>query len=85
MLESNSRICSDLSTDGIYDRQCVQLRRACSVGASPTGEEVRTPLAWIALVEETKLMKPIDKALARRVSKSPGRNASEPIGGPESL
>ena len=51
------------------------------MGASPTGEEVRTPVAWIASVEETKLMKPIDKALARRVSKSPGRNVSEPTGG----
>ena len=26
-------------------------------------------------------MKPIDKALVRRVSKSPGRNVSEPTGG----
>ena len=55
------------------------------MGVNPIGEEVRNPVAWIASVEETKLMKPIDKALARRVSKSPGRNASEPIGGPESL
>jgi Rhodopirellula transposase DDE domain len=34
---------------------------------------------------ETELLKPIDKAIFRMVSKSPGRNASEPIGGLESL
>jgi hypothetical protein len=41
----------------------------------------QNPVAWIASVEETKPMKPIDKALVRRVSKSPGRNVSEPTGG----
>ena len=51
------------------------------MGVSPTGEEVRIPVARIASVEETKPMKPIDKALVRRVSKSPGRNVSEPTGG----
>ena len=70
---------------GINGWECVQLRWACSVGTSPTGEEVRIPVAWIASVEETKLMKPIDKALVRRVSKSPGRNVSEPTGGLESF
>ena len=67
--------------DGVSDSQCVQLRQACSVGVSPIGEEVRIPVAWIASVEETKPVKPIDKALVRRVSKSPGRNVSEPTGG----
>ncbi len=61
--------------------QCVQLRLACSVGVSPTGARARSPVAWIASVEETKLMKPIDKAVFGTVSESPGRNASEPIGG----
>ena len=37
------------------------------------------------MVEETKLMKPTDKAILGMVSKLPGRNASEPIGGPEKL
>ena len=32
-------------------------------------------------MEETKLVKPTDKAILRMVSESPGRNASEPIGG----
>ena len=77
--------CRDSNTDGFFGRQCVQLRRACSVGVSPTGEEVRIPVAWIVSVEETKPMKPIDKALARRVSKSPGRNVSEPTGGLENF
>ena len=30
-------------------------------------------------------MKPIDEAILRMVSESPGRNASEPRGGPENL
>ena len=51
------------------------------MGVSPTGEEVRIPVAWIVSVEETKPMKPIDKAIFGMVSESPGRNASEPIGG----
>jgi hypothetical protein len=32
-------------------------------------------------VEETKRMKPIDKAIFGMASKSPGRNTSEPTGG----
>ena len=34
-------------------------------------------------MEETKQMKLTDKAIFWMVSKSPGRNASEPIGGPD--
>ena len=51
------------------------------MGVSPTGVEVRSPVAWIALVEETKPVKPIDKAIFGMVSESPGRNVSEPTGG----
>jgi hypothetical protein len=40
-------------------------------------------VAWVASVEETRRMKPTDKAILGMVSKSPGRNASEPIGGLE--
>jgi len=36
-------------------------------------------------VEETKRMKLTDKAILGMVSKSPGRNASEPTGGPEKI
>ena len=43
----------------------------------------QSPVAWVALVEETKLMKPTDKAIFRMVSESPGRNVSEPTGGLE--
>ena len=39
------------------------------------------PVAWVAFVEETKRMKPTDKAALGVVSESPGRNESEPIGG----
>jgi hypothetical protein len=38
-------------------------------------------LKWITSAEETKLMKPIDKAIPGMVSESPGRNVSEPRGG----
>jgi hypothetical protein len=42
------------------------------VGVSPTRARVRSPVAWIASVEETKRMKPIDKAILGMVSESPG-------------
>ena len=73
------------NADGINGRQCVQRRLACSVGVSPTGARVRSPVAWIARVEETKHVKPIDKAIFGMVSESPGHNASEPRGGPDNL
>ena len=41
----------------------------------------QSPVTWIASVEETKRMKPIDQAILGMVSESPGRNASEPTGG----
>ena len=41
----------------------------------------QSPVAWVAFVEETKRMKPTDKAILGMVSESPGRNASEPTGG----
>ena len=43
----------------------------------------QVPVARVAFVEETKRMKPTDKAIFRMASESPGRNASEPIGGLE--
>ncbi len=52
------------------------------MGDSPTEERIRDLIAWITLVEETKLVKLIDKAIHGIVSESPGRNASEPTGGP---
>jgi len=51
------------------------------VGDNPTGERVRDPVAWVAFVEETKRMKPTDKAILGMVSESPGRNVSEPRSG----
>jgi hypothetical protein len=43
----------------------------------------QSPVAWVAWVEETKPMKPTDKAILGMVSESPGRNMSEPAGGLE--
>ena len=66
---------------GVMANQCVQRRLACSVGVSPTKARVRSLVAWVASVEETKRMKPTDKAIQGMASESPGRNASEPTGG----
>ena len=51
------------------------------MGDRPTGAKVRTPVAWVASVEETKRMKPTDEAILGMVSESPGRNVSEPRSG----
>ena len=45
----------------------------------------RNPVAWVASAEETKWMKPTDKAILGMVSESPGRNVSEPRGGLEKI
>jgi len=70
-------------TDGTVKKSRVQRRLACSVGDRPTGVKVRSPVAWIAERRETDLLKPIDEAIFRMVSKLLGRNASKPIGGLE--
>jgi hypothetical protein len=43
----------------------------------------QTPVTWVAGRREIEVLKPTDKAIARMVSESPGRNASERSGGPE--
>jgi hypothetical protein len=50
-------------------------------GRQSDRDKSQDPVAWIVSVEETKLMKPIDKAILGMVSESPGRNVSEPTGG----
>jgi hypothetical protein len=67
--------------DGFFADQCVQLRLACSAGVSPRQGKSQSPVTWVAFVEETKRMKPTDKAINRMVSESPGHNISEPKGG----
>ena len=64
-----------------FDHSASSEKLACSVGDSPTGERVRDPVAWVVFVEETKRMKPTDKAILGMVSESPGRNVSEPRSG----
>ena len=39
------------------------------------------PVAWVAFAEETKRVKPTDKAILGMVSESSGRNESEPSSG----
>ena len=53
------------------------------MGVSPIKIGVRSLVAWVASVEETKRMKPTDQAIHGMVSESPGRNESEPISGLE--
>jgi hypothetical protein len=65
-------------------RLCVQLRLVCSAGVIPVRVKVRSPVAWMAGMREIDYLKPIDKAVFRTVSESPGRNESERTGGPES-
>jgi len=64
-------------------RLCVQLRLVCSAGVSPARVRIRNSVAWMADRRETEYLKPIDKAIHRDVSESPGRNESERTGGPE--
>ena len=45
----------------------------------------QSPVTRMAAWKETETLKPIDQAIARMVSESPGRNASERRGGPERL
>jgi putative ABC transport system substrate-binding protein len=45
----------------------------------------QSPVTRVAGWRETKTLKPTDQAIGRMVSESPGRNASERIGGPERL
>ena len=45
----------------------------------------QSPVTRMAAWKETETLKPIDKAIARMVSESPGRNGSERTGGPEIL
>src|SRR3954464_4316779 len=49
-------------------------RLACSVGGESHRGKSRSPVAWVASVEETKRMKPTDKAVLGAVSALPGRN-----------
>jgi len=65
------------------EEMCVQRRLAYSVGVQSHLGKSQSPVAWIAGRKETEFLKPIDKAISRMVSKSPGRNVSEPIGGLE--
>src|SRR2546427_4790034 len=55
----------------------VERRRQHGTGVRPAGARARRPVAWIAGWRETDTLKPIDEAIGRMVSESPGRNASE--------
>jgi hypothetical protein len=47
-------------------------RLACSVGVSPAGVIVRSPVAWMAGMRETDYLKPIDKATFKRCERVTG-------------
>jgi hypothetical protein len=71
---------SNFCPDRLLAKECVQQRLACSVGGESHRGKSQSPVAWVAFVEETKRMKPTDKAARGAVSESPGRNLSEPKG-----
>src|SRR5256712_10598132 len=54
-------------------------------GSQPRRGKTQSPVTRVAGWRETKTLKPTDQAIERMVSESPGRNASERIGGPEIL
>ena len=58
------------------DPTCVQERQTCSIGGRPIGVKVRSPLAWVASVEETKLVKPTDKAIVKDGERVTGLRSS---------
>src|SRR5437764_15438164 len=72
--------CSEEPLD-FFEHSATSERLACSVGGESHRGKSRNPVAWVAFVEETKRMKPTDKAVLGTVSESPGRNESEPTGG----
>jgi hypothetical protein len=62
----------------ILSDKCVQSKAGMFSGSQSHQGKSQSPVTWVAFVEETKRMKPTDKAIFRMVSKSPGRNVSEP-------
>jgi hypothetical protein len=62
----------------ILSDKCVQSKAGTFSGSQSHQGKSQSPVTWVAFVEETKRMKPTDKAIFRMVSKSPGRNGSEP-------
>jgi hypothetical protein len=68
---------------GRLGSMCVQRRRWCSAGGSPAGVKARSPVAWMAGGRVTEPLKPIDEAIRRMVSESPGHNVSERKGSPD--
>src|SRR5262245_3299773 len=67
------------------DPTCVQTRQTSTAGGRPAGARARRPVAWMAGRRETDALKPIDEAIGRMVSESPGRNESERTGSPDNL
>ena len=54
-----------------------------SSGSQSHRGKSQSPVTWMAGWRETETLKPIDEAIDRMVSESPGRNGSERTGGPE--
>ena len=78
-----------LAPDGpdqaLHERVLVRPAKAGAFsGKSPARARARSPVAWMAGRREINDLKPIDKAIVRMVSESPGRSASERTGSPES-
>ena len=55
LVETTAAMLLILQSVGVLANQCVQEKQICSVGGKPTGtkqEKVRSPLAWVASVED---------------------------------
>src|SRR5207247_2154630 len=62
---------------------CVQKGRRVQRESVPAGARARRPVAWMAGRRETEALEPIDEAIKRMVSESPGCNVSERVGSPD--
>src|SRR5215468_2420502 len=70
-----------LSSRCIFGEPVCPAKAGMSSGRQSHRGKNQGPVAWVAFAEETKRMKPTDKAALGAVSESPGRNESEPTGG----
>ena len=71
-----------MSVDGVFAEQCRPAKAGMFSGRHQSHRgKSQKPRSLGAFVEETKRMKPTDKAILGMVSESSGRNVSEPRGG----
>ena len=75
----------DSKLPNVFLRSSASSKAGVFSGSQSLQGKSQSPVTWIASVEETKRMKPIDKAIFWMVSESPGHNVSEPSDGLEKI